>query len=379
VPWWSTLSIALLALMATFGVALPVRAQEAPARNAGVYVVNGAASTQALPQSAYSRSYIDGVDLVFSWSAVEPQDGVYDWSAIDSQIAAAAAVHKKVTLGVQPGVFSPSWLYDEGAASFLMQWTAAGWGFPLCSMVPLPLPWDPVYQSKWLAFIAQLGQRYARNKAVVMVKIQGVNSSTTELFLPYTRPGGPGAGQSTCPQIDNVAAWLAAGYRPSLIVGSWRTFARAFVHAFPRTYAILETGTWPLPPISNTGETGPNYGGDYKTPQTIISAGALIAGSSFVVQNDQLTAVFAWPRPANLPLTDAFGYQAAWNVDQDPSCRMNGFVTPCNPATVMDETVANALANAVTYLEVYQSDAQDTSEAPALRRAHDVLTGLVPP
>jgi hypothetical protein len=355
------------------------QALAAPASNAGVYALNSVASTQPLPTAAYSSSYIDGVTLVFYWNAVEPQDGVYDWTAVDSQIAAAAALGKKVNLGVLPGVFAPSWLYGEGAAQFQMLWTAAGWGFPLCSMVPLPLPWDPVYQSKWLAFIAQLGQRYAANPSVVMLKIQGVNSSTPELFLPYSRPTGSGVDSTGCQEVDNVAAWLAAGYRPSLIVTAWKTFAKAYATSFPGKYLILESGTWPLPPITNSGSTAPFYGGDYHTPQTLIAVGAAVVGKYFVSQNDQLTAIYNWPRPANLPLTDEFAYQTAWNVDQDPTCRMNGGVQPCDPATVMGETVTRALTAATTYLEVYSTDAQDASEAAALTIAHDALTAAPAP
>ncbi len=282
-----------------------------------------------------------------------------------------------MNLGVLPGTFSPSWLYAEGAGQYSMVWTASGWGFPLCSMVPFPLPWDPVYQAKWLGFIQQLGLRYANNPAVVMLKVQGVNSSTPELFLPYTRPSGNGISPQGCQEIDNVAAWLAVGYRPSLIVSSWKTFARAYQTSFPRKYLILESGSWPLPPISNSGASGPSYVGDFRTPATIIQVGATVLGRYFVVENDSLTDAYFWPRPANLPLADEFAYQTAWNVDQDPSCRMNGYVKPCDPATVMSATVALALANGVNFMEVYQTDAQDAAEAPALTVAHNALTGVV--
>lgn len=375
---WTTgcAAAGLLAL----GLAPPLAAaQTQPPSNAGVYVLNSQASMSALPTAAFSSSYIDGVTLVFYWSAIEPQDGVYDWTTIDAQVDAATALGKKVNLGVLPGVFSPSWLYDEGAAQFQMLWTASGWGFPLCSMVPLPLPWDAVYQAKWLAFIAQLGVRYATNPAVAMVKIQGVNSSTPELFLPYTRPTGTGIDSTGCQEVDNVAAWLAAGYRPSLIVSAWKSFAKAYLANFPGKYLILETGTWPLPPITNAGSTALYYGGDYRTPQTLVTVGAAVAGRYFVAQNDQLTAVYNWPRPANLPATDEFAYQTAWNVDQDPTCRMNGGVKPCDPATVMTATVTRALSAGISYMEVYSTDAQDPTEASALTLAHDTLTTAAAP
>jgi hypothetical protein len=366
---------ALIVLVACLGAAA---APAQVAANAGVYVLNSVASTQALPSNAFSSGYIDGVTLVFYWNAVEPQDGVDDWTPIDRQIAAAAAAGKKVNLGVLPGVFSPAWLYAEGAAQFSMVWTATGWGFPLCSLVPFPLPWDPVYQAKWLAFIQQLGARYGGNKSIAMVKIQGVNSSTPELFLPYSRPTGSGPGPGGCQQIDYVQAWLNVGYRPSMIVSAWGKFAHAFMASFPRRYVILETGAWPLPPITATGLTSLDYGGDWVTPSHIIATGVSLAGKLFVAEDDALSAVYDWPRPANLPLSSEFAYQTAWNVDDDPSCRMNGYVTPCDPATVMGQTVARALANNVTFLEVYATDAEDATEASALTLAHDTLRGLTP-
>ena len=369
---------ALVAALAALVVPQSVSAQTPPAANAGVYLLNSVASTQALPPAAYTASAIDGATLVFYWNAVEPQDGVYDWTAIDSQIAAIAAVGKKVNLGVLPGVFTPSWVYAAGAAQFTMIWTAASWGFPLCSVVPLPLPWDAVYPAKWLAFVQQLGSRYAANPAVVMLKIQGVNTATPELYLPYTRPVGTGVGPSGCPQVDYVAAWYAVGYRPARIITSWQTFARAHAKYSPTQHLILETGSWPLVPIRNDGFTSPLYGGDWVSANTIITSGARIAGSRFVVENDSLSAVFAWTRPKSLPTTNQFAYQTTWNVDTDPSCRMNGFVQPCDLATVMTGAAALALAAKVSFVEVYSTDAQDAAEADALATLHAALTASSP-
>jgi hypothetical protein len=112
------LSGVLITVLLTLTASSAARAQSPPAANAGLYVLNSVASTQALPTAAFGSSYIDGATLVFYWSAIEPQDGVYDWSAVDSQIAAVAALGKKVNLGVLPGTFSPSWLYAEGAGQY---------------------------------------------------------------------------------------------------------------------------------------------------------------------------------------------------------------------------------------------------------------------
>jgi hypothetical protein len=368
----------IVAVVAAWLCAATASAQGVPA-NAGVYVLNSVASTQALPTAAYSSGYIDGVTLVFYWNTIETADGVFNWSAVDSQIAAAAAAGKKVNLGVLPGVFTPSWVYAEGAVPFTMTWNDPGWGFPLCSLVPLPVPWDPIYITKWGNFIKRLAQRYANNPALAMLKIQGVNADTPELILPYTRPTGTGPGPYGCAQVDNVAAWLAVGYRPAKIVSAWGDFATLYARLFPNQYLILEAGSWPLPPINNAGQTSPAVAGDYGTPKTIMAQGVTLVGSRLVVENDSLTDIYAWARPAALPAANEFAYQDAWNVDQDPRCRMNGGVIPCDPATVMSQTVTLALNRNIAFLEVYQTDAQDAAEAPALTVAHDALTGQPSP
>src|SRR5262245_25772881 len=82
----------------------------------GVYslcVPNG-----AVPQVIFANPNIDGIALRATWDMIETADGVYDWSYLDSQIAAAAAAGKKVTLSIPAGIDTPDWVYDAGAASF---------------------------------------------------------------------------------------------------------------------------------------------------------------------------------------------------------------------------------------------------------------------
>lgn len=309
------------------------------------------------PAAIYHDADVVGVTLQTPWSMLEPSPGQFAWAELDAKVAAAAAAGRMVALGVMPGAFSPSWVYALGAARFSYTWTL-DWGYTKCSTVSYPLPWDPTYSSAWQTFVAAFGKHYAANPAVVMVKVDGVNGPTPELLLPYsvlghTPPNGLQCGNTP---VAPVSAWKAAGYRPSKVTTAWTAFVAAFASSFPTQQLVVETGPWGFPPIDANGNIIAGSTGDYVLPKTLLSVGLQAIGARYAVQSDGLQSNWNWVPPTSLPADVPLGYLTGAPVTGDPTCRANGYVTPCSPPTVMREIVARANAAKAEFLELFPPD-----------------------
>jgi hypothetical protein len=310
------------------------------------------------PATYFADASVAGITLDSSWAALEPVQGTYDWTALDTRVATAAAAGRQVALSVTPGVFSPAWVYAAGAARFTYKWTMS-WGFTACSMVSFPLPWDPTYQAAWNQFVTALGKHYAGNAAVKVVKVSGINAQTAEMLLPYSVTGQAAPQYAvTCGNtpVAPLSSWKTAGYRPSKVAAAMQSFAATFAAAFPNQQLVLQTGPWGFPPIDNSGNVVANSTGDTTLSRTLLVNAFGSIGGHFALENDGLSDTWVWPRPAYLPASVPVAYQTASAVTNDASCRMNGFQSPCDPATVMKGTIAHANALPGEFLELYRAD-----------------------
>lgn len=151
------------------------------------------------------KTPVDGLALRMPWDKLEPTEGVIDWTLVDaaSTLATAAGV-KKLSLSVTAGIFTPTWVYDAGALSFMG--TAYG------RLREAPVPWDATYLSKWTAFVALWGSQRAGH--FTNVKLTGINFETQETLLP--------------PEILQVQ-----GYSYTNLESAWETIGDAFAAAFP--------------------------------------------------------------------------------------------------------------------------------------------------
>lgn len=325
----------------------------------GLYAVTGA--DRPPPAALFDNPNLDGISLRATWRTVEPREGAYNWATLDAAVAQAAAHGKKVNLAVTPGAGAPDWVYRGGVAAFRFTWDLK-WGFPACSEVSIPVPWDPAYGEKWRGFVRALGQRYADNPAVVSVAIQGVNAQTDELLLPSQRPGAEagnkGAKLDCGTPRDDVAAWQAAGYRPSRVVEAWRGFAAAYAKAFPRQKLVSAVGGWPFPSIDEQGQIVPqDRANTMRMLEALLRAALQVAPERFVVANNGLSAKWRFRRPAALPASVKLAYQTSGLVSHESSCRMNLFVRPCEARAMLRAALRNAAEEGAAYVEIYATDA----------------------
>jgi hypothetical protein len=268
-------------------------------------------------------------------------------------------LHDGLTGVLNDSVEQP-WLYTQGAARFSYTWTLS-WGYPQCSTVSFPLPWDPVYAAAWKTFVAAFARHFAANPAVVMVKFAGVNGPTSELMLPYSTLGHTPPDGLSCGNLPvaPASAWKAAGYLPGKIVTAWGQYVAAFAAGFPKQQLVVQTGAWGFPPIDANGSVIAGSNGDMVLPRTLLSAAAQTLGDRFALENDSLHSDSNWVPPAGLFPGVPLGYNTAAPVTGDATCRTNDFVAPCNPVTVMSKAIARANAAGAEFLELFPPDVQN--------------------
>lgn len=155
--------------------------------------------------------HVDGVLVRLEWGTVEPSPGVYDWSLLDEQIARAEQYGIKISLAIVNGGSAPAWLESLGAQMFTYLFFE--------ETRQMPIPWDSVYQSRWLQFVAALGDRYSNEDTISLVYATNSSLNGFEMQLPRSPA--------------DIANWQAAGYSDELYADSWNDAVDAFVDAFP--------------------------------------------------------------------------------------------------------------------------------------------------
>jgi hypothetical protein len=302
-----------------------------------------------------SNSNVDGVGIEVLWSNLETADGTYNWAKqLDSLVAQAALANKKVILRITPGYATPAWVYAEGAQSFNVVWDK-NWGYPLCSIVPIPLPWDPTYQEKWTTLIQAIGARYGSNPTVVGVEITGVNGETDETILPNSVYEPITNGTTSCTGYDYVTNWQAAGYTRTLIENAWLTFAQAYQQAFPNAKLIAVMGPHGLPPIDQFGNIIPKVGSDAIGVQEIITEGIADFPDQFTLENNGLST------------------ELYWNLESYANQAPTGYQTTSALGANLPAGMSQAICADATYLELYPNDLLDPSLAADIAAARALL------
>lgn len=288
-------------------VALAAATSAAETTIDGVYALN-AVENGSIDSRVLANPDVYGIVLRFGWTAVEPRDGVFDWSQLDSQLAQAAAHGKKVSIGIFAGYGAPSWLYTEHAQQFKFVWDEQ-WGPPPCSVQTIPVPWDPIFQARWSAFVRALGQRYDLNPTVTHVKLTGINYETEENSLPHSVKASINGGQ--CKSYNDVANWQSIGYTRTKVIDAWHEIAQAYHDFFPYKPFAAQLVPGGFPPLDDSGRIIPKQTVDYELTTDILNEGIIDYRNQFVGQNNGLTATWIWPELVSDATKITTGYQMA--------------------------------------------------------------------
>jgi len=298
-----------------------------------------------------NNSSVDGLGIRASWSTLEPADGTFNWSKIDAVIATAQAHNKKVSISIEAGIRTPSWVYAEGAKTFQFVWDRP-WALPLCSVATMPLPWDPVFQRKWGDFVGALGARYDSSPFVSFVKLTGINSKTQETILPRSIYENINNGQ--CTGYNDVANWQAVGYSRTKVENAFHEVAAYFDAAFPHKEfgSMLTPGG--LPPIDQNGAIIPGVTYDFQGVMDLLNYGIHTYGrGTFIAQNNGWSNTWIWSTIVGASAFIDTGYQENHALG-------DGF-----PAAA--DTAVN---DGAKFLEVYERDLTDPSLQIAITAAH---------
>jgi hypothetical protein len=276
------------------GAALSIRAAEPlglDPRGLYLYSFNVAVdkppSKAADVMQALAQPGIDGLTLVENWSALEPARGVYSWdlappgqSQFDQWLQATITAGKKINLAIRAGQDTPCWLFEtmsqscgqaySGGYSGARQWTfqaAAHQGLAnaTCETVSLAAPWDLAFLSEWASMLDAVSshlRRIGAYDAISLVRVTGINRTTDEFRLPEELLPSPciDADGAVHPATNAISTWLAAGYRPGLLLMAWNSITDAFLRSFPdKTFNVpiipIDTGhrQFPFPEIDERG------------------------------------------------------------------------------------------------------------------------------
>lgn len=211
--------IALLAWMA-WGVTrrTPTTPTIQPAEAiAGLYVLGPEKRAPGWTRKMIERDNgIIGASIRIRWRDSEPEDGVYDWQGLDARLAAVKAANGKAMIRVLPGVFTPEWVYDAGAASVMVV-DNNPYHATHGERIKAPVLWDAIYLEHWFRFVRAMGKRYADNPEVRIVGVTGP-SGAGELHLAGRADG---------------ATWRAAGYTEEKVIQAWEQTIKTYRAAFP--------------------------------------------------------------------------------------------------------------------------------------------------
>jgi Beta-galactosidase len=333
----------------------------------GVYALGKPNSP--IPEAVLQNPNVDGIALRTSWDALEPAEGGFYLSLLDGEVHRARTHNKNISLSVEAGFHTPAWVFAAGAEPFYMVWDKP-WGPPLCSQQRIPVPWDPVYVAKWQDFIRQLGRRYGSEPALSNVKLTGINSRTQEAILPHGWGDAARAGTTACAAKDDVAQWLQAGYTRTKVEGAWATIVQTFTQAFTGPQLAVMVVPGGFPPIDGQGGVIPHCRQDFEIGADLASIGQRICAKRFVLQNNGLSAWWAFKPPPQLEGTVVVGDQMVWAATGDSSCRMNRYQKPCEPRMVLRSAVDRGIAAGASFLEIYIADILNPELQDVLAMAH---------
>jgi hypothetical protein len=181
-------------------------------------------------------AHIVGVVARVSWEELEPQDGVYRWDYLDAvdslcgpnggfyyQISVHCGMYKKDQVTNQ---FWPQWLATEGCQIITLHDTTTTPEYPDGIPVQIPVPWDPVFQAKWQAFITARGARYDGKYYLHSVQMAGCGRQAS-LYLCGTSADW---------------TWLQSQGGIPIYTNAAATIASYYATAFPRTPFLWSVG-----------------------------------------------------------------------------------------------------------------------------------------
>ena len=192
---------------------------------------------------------ISGVAFQIDWKAIEtftpatqnkPAVTHMDWSRLDQLFRAADKAGKWVQLLISPGFWSPPGVLSKRNNVTTDDFHVEYGQHHDHELLPLPMPWDPVYLADWAAFLKQVSQRYENNREFRVIAAAGPTSVSDE----FTEPN----------QVnENVPQqWITDHFTQAKYNAAWQTVFVDYAQDFPKQYVSLSIGSG-VPEINADG------------------------------------------------------------------------------------------------------------------------------
>lgn len=320
-------------------------------QNLGVFAVNTFEDEQRTGSSFENQTYqnpnIVGVTFRTSWQDIEPREGVLQWGKLDQVFERAQRNNKRVRLILVPGFGTPKWaLKDVQTVIFTIKY-GRGNGEDL----PLPLPWDTVYQNRWFEFLRKINKRYGSNPSFVMIAAAGPTSVSSEMSLPNSP--------------EDLEKWRAVGYTSGKYIEAWKKTLATYAAIFPNQFISL--ALYPGLPIPDKSERD-------RVRQEVAVFGAQALKGKFALQTSGLNPLKDDDEGAGYLLVKEFGPK--YNI-------LSGFMMSSaftqkedkyGPALeALRDAITRGLEATINYLEIYEADILNTELQNELARAATAL------
>jgi hypothetical protein len=313
-----------------------------PAPSGLVAVIKNTPQSGSLDLGALKNPYINGVSLQIHWSDIELIQGKPDWSRLDQLFAAAESSKKWVQLSVYAGFFSPAWALKGVKTEAL----AVQYGPDKGTVMKLPMPWDSVYLTRWLAFLKQVSDRYGKTTAFRIISADGPTSVSEEMTLPQSK--------------SDLKKWQNDSYTPSKFIGAWQSVVDAYAADFPKQYVSLTVGE--ALNINDQGKIAPGEG--MTTRQTIIDQAMGLLGPRFLLENHDL---HAGPKNQQAATSFVMSYSGRVTTGLEMRCASElgtcsaGMGAAGDPPDALKKSIdkgmePNGAGQHVNYLEIYEPD-----------------------
>jgi len=293
--------------------------------------------------NAYTNPNTSGVTFGTQWSNVEPEEGKFDFSKIDTVFVNAEKNGKWVDLILIPGFGTPGWaMRGVQSGTFAIQY-GAGTG----TVLPLPVPWDQTYLSRWFIFLKAIGGRYAGKTSFRMIAAAGPTSVSAEMSLPDSR--------------TDIVQWEKLGYTTQKYIDAWKQTFSVYSSNFPHQYFSL--ALHPALPIPDPRQKA-------NVRAQIINLG-LQYPSQFALESDGLKSS-SLDKTLGLVKDHSGQVVTGFMMATAATLRSERMGAEGNPTLALRKSIDNGMrlnsaGQQVNYLEIYEPDVLAKEMQPVLR------------
>ncbi|MGA3318468.1 MAG: hypothetical protein ABSC64_18780 [Candidatus Korobacteraceae bacterium] len=217
------------------------------------------------------------------------------------------------------------------------------------TLLPLPVPWDQTYLSRWFTFLNVIADRYASKTSFRKIAAAGPTCVSAEMSLPESP--------------NDIVQWKKFGYTSQKYIDAWKQTFSAYSSTFPHQYFSL--ALHPGLPIPDRSQK------TYVRAQ-IVSLG-LQYPNQFALQADGLNSERSRETYGDRAVRDHSGQvTTGYMMSTSAMQRSQHMGAEDNPPLALRKSIdkgmlPNSAGQHVNYLEIYEPDVVAEEMQPVLR------------